>query len=137
MSPSDMDQTFLSVSHPSPNSASTRARTSAGSRSTSSHPANPQNGTAPVSIDARVRSGRVAAKTMDATAVTQTEDDVRSEADGVRDRLDLGGSIIQHANFRHGIRQPEPRPCRTRGQNVLSCSKKALNLGTAQDARRG
>jgi hypothetical protein len=42
------------------------------------------------------------------SAVTQTGDDGLSEADGVHDGLDLGGSIIERANFRDRVRQPDP-----------------------------
>ena len=41
-------------------------------------------------------------------ALAHTEDDGLSEADGVHDGLDLGRSIIQRANFRHRVRQPDP-----------------------------
>ena len=41
-------------------------------------------------------------------ALAQTEDDGLSEADGVHDGLDLGRSIIQRANFRDRVRQPDP-----------------------------
>jgi hypothetical protein len=74
----------------------------------SCHPAKPQFGTAPRRISARVRSGRVAAKTVDRAALTQTEQDGVSEADGVHDGLDLGRSIIQRANLRDRVRQPDP-----------------------------
>ena len=40
--------------------------------------------------------------------VAHTEDDGLSEADGVHDGLDLGRSIIQRANFRDRVRQPDP-----------------------------
>ena len=41
-------------------------------------------------------------------ALTQTEEDGLSEADGVHDGLDLGRSIIQRANLRDRVRQPDP-----------------------------
>ena len=41
-------------------------------------------------------------------ALAQTEDDGLSEADGVHDGLDLGRSIIQRANLRDRVRQPDP-----------------------------
>ena len=84
-----------------------RARSSAGSRSTSSHPA-PANANVPVRINARVRSGRVAAKTMAAGPPSPDRRRRLSEADGVHDGLDLGRSIIQRANLRDRVRQPDP-----------------------------
>ena len=42
------------------------------------------------------------------SAVTHTEDDGLSEADGIHDSLDLGRSILQRANSRDRIRQPDP-----------------------------
>ena len=42
------------------------------------------------------------------SAVAQTGDDGLSEADGVHDGLDLGRSIIERANFRDRVRQPDP-----------------------------
>ena len=42
------------------------------------------------------------------SAVTYSEDDGLDEADGIHDSLDLGRSIIQRANFRHRVRQPDP-----------------------------
>ena len=63
----------------------------------------------PVRINARVRSGRVAAKTMDGrAALANPEKHGPSEADGVHDGLDLGRSIIQRANLRDRVRQPDP-----------------------------
>ena len=41
-------------------------------------------------------------------ALTQTEEDGLSKADGVHDGLDFGRSIIQRANVRHRVRQPDP-----------------------------
>ncbi len=41
-------------------------------------------------------------------ALTHTEDDGPSEADGVHDGLDLGGPIIQGANLRDRVRQSDP-----------------------------
>ena len=41
------------------------------------------------------------------SAVTYTEDDGLDEAGGVHDGLDLGRSIIQRANFRDRVRQPD------------------------------
>ena len=40
-------------------------------------------------------------------ALAQTEDDGLSEADGVHDGLDLGRPIIQRANLRDRVRQPD------------------------------
>ena len=42
------------------------------------------------------------------TALTHTEKDGFSKADGVQDCLDLGRSIIQRANLRDRVRQPDP-----------------------------
>jgi len=51
-------------------------------------------------INARVRCGRVA-------ALAQTEEGGMTKAGGVHDGLDLGPSIIQRANLRNRIRQPD------------------------------
>ena len=75
----------------------------------SSHPAKPVYANVPVRINARVRSGRVAAKTMAAGPPSLIpKKDGLSEADGVHDGLDLGRSIIQRANLRDRVRQPDP-----------------------------
>ena len=63
----------------------------------------------PLRINARVRSGRFAANTMAGGPPSLTpEDDGLSEAGGVHDGLDLGRSIIQRANLRDRVRQPDP-----------------------------
>ena len=60
-------------------------------------------------INACVRSGRVAANIMaGGPAVARTPNDGLSEAGGVHDGLDLGRSIIQRANLRDRVRQPDP-----------------------------
>ena len=42
------------------------------------------------------------------STLAHTEEGGFFEADGVHDGLDLGRSIIQRANFRHRVRQPDP-----------------------------
>ena len=75
----------------------------------SSHPAKPMNENVPVE-DQRPRSLRSCCREDDGgrAALAQTEDDGLSEAGGVHDGLDLGRSIIQRANFRDRVRQPDP-----------------------------
>ena len=71
-------------------------------------------GEAPIRVragkDQRPRSLRSCCREHDGgrSAVAHTEDDGLSEADGIHDGLDLGRSIIQRANFRHRVRQPDP-----------------------------
>ena len=60
--------------------------------------------------DQRPRSLRSCCREDDGgrAALAHTEDGGLSEADGVHDGLDLGRSIIQRANFRDRVRQPDP-----------------------------
>ena len=87
-------------------------------------------------INARVRSGRVAANTMAAGPPSLTPKSDRSfEADGVHDGLDLGRPIIERANLRDGSDSPTPALSnRTTRQNVDSRSKNATNSGTVQNS---
>ena len=72
-------------------------------------------------------------------AVTQSEEDGLSEADGVHDGLDLGRSIIQRANVRDRVRQPDPglvehEDATERGELV----EEGLEFGAwSRTARRG
>ena len=60
--------------------------------------------------DQRPRSLRSCCRKHDGlwAALAHTEDGRLSEADGVHDGLDLGGSLIEQSNFRDRIRQPDP-----------------------------
>ena len=60
--------------------------------------------------DQRPRSLRSCCREDDGgrAALADTENDGLSEADGVHDGLDLGRSIIQRANLRDRVRQPDP-----------------------------
>ena len=88
-----------------------------------------------VRINARVRSGRAAAKNIEAgpPSLASPEKHRSLEADAVHDSLDLGRPISSVRTFGTGSDSPTPALSnrRTR-QNVESRSKKATNSGMVQ-----
>jgi hypothetical protein len=112
----------------------TRARSSAGSHWTSSHPREAE-GRIRAGEDQRPGSLRSCRRENNGrkSAVIYTENNGASEADGVHDSLDLSRFIIYRANMRDRVRQPDPALSNTTTrQNVASSSKKALISGIVQ-----